>query len=117
LTAFGCCRPASIEGSLRPFTDIGVLAAIERHEATFCEGVPTMFIHMMNSGRSARRNRRGLRGAEPDADVDCEALQTFCRGQLASYKTPKDVQIVTDLPKTCTGEIRRCALHEMDAPM
>jgi long-chain acyl-CoA synthetase len=54
---------------------------------------------------------------KPDTDVEGRTLQAFCREHLASYKTPTDVHIVPDLPKTSTGKIHRRALREMDAPM
>ena len=54
---------------------------------------------------------------KPGTAVDTRTLQAFCRGHLAPYKTPKDVRIVPDLPKTSTGKIRRRALREMDEPV
>jgi long-chain acyl-CoA synthetase len=39
----------------------------------------------------------------------------FCRTQLASYKVPRHVQFVHDLPKTSTGKVMRRLLEESAA--
>jgi long-chain acyl-CoA synthetase len=39
----------------------------------------------------------------------------FCRTQLASYKVPRHVQFVNDLPKTSTGKVMRRRLEESAA--
>jgi long-chain acyl-CoA synthetase len=41
-----------------------------------------------------------------------EEIIEFCRSQLASYKVPRSVQFVQDLPKTSTGKVMRRALEE-----
>jgi long-chain acyl-CoA synthetase len=41
-----------------------------------------------------------------------EEIIEFCRSQLASYKVPRSVQFVRDLPKTSTGKVMRRALEE-----
>ncbi|MBI5088519.1 MAG: AMP-binding protein [Actinobacteria bacterium] len=49
-------------------------------------------------------------GAEP---TEAEIID-FCRPHLASYKLPRSVRFVTDLPKTSTGKIMRRALRQLD---
>ncbi|NKY54440.1 class I adenylate-forming enzyme family protein [Nocardia vermiculata] len=44
-----------------------------------------------------------------------DELISFARDRLAPYKRPKAVEIVTDLPKTQTGKIRRGALRDLHA--
>jgi long-chain acyl-CoA synthetase len=39
----------------------------------------------------------------------------FCRGSLASYKCPRKVQFVMDVPKTNTNKIMRRELHTLDS--
>lgn len=39
-------------------------------------------------------------------------LKTFCRGQLAGYKSPKAVHVVEELPRTGIGKIARRAVRE-----
>jgi long-chain acyl-CoA synthetase len=49
------------------------------------------------------------------AKGDAEDLIAFCRGELAAYKVPREVQFVPDLPKTSTGKVMRRELHTLDA--
>jgi long-chain acyl-CoA synthetase len=42
-----------------------------------------------------------------------ETLLTYCRTRLASYKVPRAVRFVTELPKTSTGKIMRRALAHL----
>lgn len=44
--------------------------------------------------------------------VEPDALIAFCRDRMASYKAPRVVEIVGDLPKTPTGKIMRAALRQ-----
>lgn len=46
-------------------------------------------------------------GAEPDPD----ALAAYCKERLAAYKYPRQVEILTELPKTATGKILRRELR------
>ncbi|MGO3832726.1 MAG: class I adenylate-forming enzyme family protein [Microbacteriaceae bacterium] len=39
-------------------------------------------------------------------------IQAHVKARLASYKTPREVHILPDLPKTATGKIQRLALRE-----
>ncbi|MBC8752101.1 MULTISPECIES: class I adenylate-forming enzyme family protein [Paraburkholderia] len=41
-----------------------------------------------------------------------EEILTFCRERLAAYKLPREVEFVSDLPKTSSGKIMRRALRE-----
>lgn len=41
-----------------------------------------------------------------------EALITFCREQMASYKRPRWIEFVNELPKTATGKIQRFKLRD-----
>jgi benzoate-CoA ligase family protein len=46
-------------------------------------------------------------GSQPDTD----ALQQHCRDRMASFKRPREIIIVDELPKTATGKIKRFALR------
>lgn len=48
----------------------------------------------------------------PGAHIDQAELLDHCRRHLASYKVPRLVEFVADLPKTSTGKIMRRALRE-----
>jgi benzoate-CoA ligase len=44
--------------------------------------------------------------------VDADELIAFCRAGLASFKRPRLVIEVSELPKTATGKIQRYRLRE-----
>ncbi len=48
------------------------------------------------------------------AEGDAEDIVAFCRGELAAYKVPREIQFVDDLPKTSTGKVMRRELHTLD---
>jgi hypothetical protein len=45
-------------------------------------------------------------------ELEAEALVATCRQRIASFKLPKRVFVVEDLPKNATGKIERGALRE-----
>lgn len=47
---------------------------------------------------------------EPGSSVDAMRLKGHCRNRLASYKIPKYVEFVQELPKTASGKIQRYLL-------
>ena len=47
-----------------------------------------------------------------DASVEVDILVSHCRDKLASYKAPRMVEILDDLPKTVTGKIQRNVLRD-----
>ncbi|GAA3555975.1 benzoate-CoA ligase family protein [Amycolatopsis ultiminotia] len=49
----------------------------------------------------------------PGATVDADELIEFSRSGLASFKRPRGVVELAELPKTATGKIRRNVLREM----
>lgn len=48
----------------------------------------------------------------PGASADEAALLAHCREKLTSYKVPRIIEILDDLPKTVTGKIQRVALRD-----
>ena len=48
---------------------------------------------------------------KPGAQADPDDIIAFCRERLAAYKYPRDVLIVTDLPKGPTGKILKRELR------
>jgi len=48
-------------------------------------------------------------------DTDAEALRSFCRERLASFKVPRRIRIVSGLPKNALGKLKRRALTELYA--
>jgi benzoate-CoA ligase family protein len=51
--------------------------------------------------------------ARPGRHVDADELIAFCRAGLASFKRPRLVVEVRELPKTATGKIQRYRLREL----
>jgi fatty-acyl-CoA synthase len=49
---------------------------------------------------------------EAGAELSAEALVAHCREQLASYKKPRHVVFVDELPRSHTGKVEKAALRE-----
>ncbi len=49
------------------------------------------------------------------ATIDPAALEAHCRSRVASFKRPREIVVVDELPKTATGKIKRYALREARA--
>jgi acyl-CoA synthetase (AMP-forming)/AMP-acid ligase II len=47
---------------------------------------------------------------EPGASISTDKIKARCRDMLATYKIPKQVQIVAALPRTASGKLRRIEL-------
>jgi benzoate-CoA ligase len=52
---------------------------------------------------------------KPGVTVDAEEVIAFCRAGLASFKRPRSVVEVSELPRTATGKIQRFRLREQAA--
>jgi long-chain acyl-CoA synthetase len=48
------------------------------------------------------------------ATVTADEIIDYCRGTLAAYKVPRQVQFVDDVPTTSTGKIMRRMLRTLD---
>lgn len=48
----------------------------------------------------------------PDAAVDADELIAFCSRRLASYKKPRSVRVVSELPRTTAGKPKKYLLRE-----
>lgn len=51
-----------------------------------------------------------------NASASAEEIIAHCREHLASYKIPRQVQFVSDLPRTSTGKLMRRSLRFLDVP-
>ena len=58
----------------------------------------------------ARTWSRGSSHAIPTDPPSLEQLREHCRDALARFKAPRDVRMVTTLPRTANGKVRRSAL-------
>jgi benzoate-CoA ligase len=52
---------------------------------------------------------------KPGAAADEADLKSFVKDRLAPYKYPRQIEFVTDLPKTATGKIQRFKLRERES--
>jgi fatty-acyl-CoA synthase len=48
----------------------------------------------------------------PGQQVSDEEIREFCRGQIAHYKIPRYVRVVTELPMTVTGKPQKFIMRE-----
>jgi len=46
------------------------------------------------------------------SEVQGEEIISYCRGQIASFKIPRHVVVVDELPMTSTGKIQKVYLRE-----
>ncbi len=53
---------------------------------------------------------------KPDTTLQKSELIQFCKQHLASYKTPKKIEFLKELPKTGSGKINKRSLREMYCP-
>ena len=51
--------------------------------------------------------------ANPGHALDVEALRSACRDRLAGFKVPKQIVIVTDLPRNAMGKVEKVKLRGM----
>ena len=51
-----------------------------------------------------------MRGDHPD--LDAETLIAYCRGHLASFKKPKRIEFLAELPKNAYGKVLRRKLGD-----
>jgi acyl-coenzyme A synthetase/AMP-(fatty) acid ligase len=47
--------------------------------------------------------------------VDADELVRHCKEGLASFKRPRQILVLDELPKTATGKIQRVVIREMAA--
>ncbi|MBZ5647357.1 MAG: acyl-CoA synthetase [Acidobacteriia bacterium] len=52
---------------------------------------------------------------KPGTSVKPEELIEWCRGKIATYKLPREVVIVNELPRTPTGKLLRRVLRQKDS--
>jgi len=49
---------------------------------------------------------------KPDSPVTLESMIEHCRGQLAGYKIPRQLQVVDALPRNPSGKVLKTVLRE-----
>ncbi|MDS0474117.1 AMP-binding protein [Natrinema sp. 1APR25-10V2] len=51
-------------------------------------------------------------GVEPGSDVTDEAIKEFCLEEVASYKHPREIEFIDELPRTTSGKIQKFKLED-----
>ena len=51
---------------------------------------------------------------KPDQTLSPEDLLAFCKGKIATYKLPREIVIVNELPRTATGKLLRRVLKQRE---
>jgi 2-aminobenzoate-CoA ligase len=51
---------------------------------------------------------------KPDETLSAEDLIAFCKGKIATYKLPREIVIVDELPRTPTGKLLRRVLKQRE---
>lgn len=51
--------------------------------------------------------------AAPGAEITLDTLESHLRGRVASFKIPRHIQVVEELPMTSSGKVRKVELREM----
>jgi long-chain acyl-CoA synthetase len=54
--------------------------------------------------------------ADPEIEVDPQALRRHCREHLTGYKVPRHIEFIDELPKTNVGKIMRRELRDRTTP-
>jgi len=52
---------------------------------------------------------------KPGETLSPEDLLAFCKGKIATYKLPREIVIVNELPRTPTGKLLRRVLKQKEA--
>jgi fatty-acyl-CoA synthase len=86
--------PAEMEGRLRELDGVVDVAVVGHPDPRMGE-VPVAYV---------------LR--EPGATIDVDELLEHLRGRVATFKVPRHVRVVDELPMTPTGKIRKVELRE-----
>ena len=50
---------------------------------------------------------------KPEKTLSTDGLVQFCEGKLSAYKIPKNIQVVTALPRNANGKVLKTELRAM----
>ncbi len=86
--------PAEIERVLAEYPDVADVAVVGVPDDTWGEVGKAIVV------------------PKADVEFDSDALLAFCRRHLASFKVPKSVLVVAELPRNATGKVLKRQLRE-----
>jgi O-succinylbenzoic acid--CoA ligase len=85
--------PAEVEGVLLRHPDVAEVAVVPRDDPEWQQAVTAVVVR------------------EDGAAVSADELRRHCEADLAGYKVPKQVEFVSELPRTPSGKLLRRALR------
>jgi long-chain acyl-CoA synthetase len=86
--------PREVEDVLRRHPNVGDVAVVGAPDAQTGEHVRAIVV-----------------ADPPGESVTAEQLLEFCAGNLASYKTPKEIDVVAEIPRNAAGKVLRRELR------
>ena len=86
--------PAEIEGVINDLPGVAESAVIGLPHPDFGEGVVAVVV------------------AQPGATLDAAAMLTQLKGQIANFKVPKHLFVVSELPRNAMGKVQKNLLRE-----
>jgi fatty-acyl-CoA synthase/long-chain acyl-CoA synthetase len=90
--------PAEIERALGNHPDVAEVVVVGTADATWGEVVKAVIVR------------------RPGSTVDAAVITSYAEDQLGSYKKPRIVEFVDDIPMTPTGKVDRRALAARPSP-
>jgi O-succinylbenzoic acid--CoA ligase len=85
--------PVEVEAALFEHPDVAEVAVFSRPHPLWGEAITAMVV------------------ARPGARLDKAALRAHCLQRLAGFKVPKAFELVSELPRTSSGKVRRADLR------
>jgi len=89
--------PVEVESTLISHDSVLECAVVGERDKT--ELVKPLAYVVLNEGHEA-------------GDTLADTLIEYCRTEMASYKRPRRIEFVAELPKTATGKIQRFKLRQ-----
>jgi o-succinylbenzoate---CoA ligase len=85
--------PVEVETALAEHPDVVEVAVFARPHPLWGEAITALVV------------------ARPGAELDQAALRAHCLARLAGFKVPKSFELVSELPRTASGKVRRADLR------
>ncbi len=91
--------PTEVESTLLKHPAVLEAAVVGKPDATRCQLVKAFVV---------------LHDGYANSSELAKDIQKHCRALSASYKLPREIEFVAELPKTTTGKVRRVELRELE---
>jgi 2-aminobenzoate-CoA ligase len=87
-----------VEEALIAHADVKEVAVVAKHDREKETNLVKAFVVLAD-------------GCEP-ANGKADELREFCKTQIAAFKAPREIEFVSELPRTATGKLQRYKLRE-----